>query len=122
MDELEERRELDRLIAEQEKDDSTVILPERGHESDIDIGVFTDSFSVTDVYFAGSEDQHPSDEDAEPVIDLPRQKGAVLVGGASWHGTLDGYNNHKCHCDRCKAAYSEWKRQYRARKKQEASA
>src|SRR5262250_201622 len=29
------------------------------------------------------------------------------------HGTLNGYNNYRCRCDACKAAYREWQQAYR---------
>jgi hypothetical protein len=29
-----------------------------------------------------------------------------------WHGTVGGYSNHRCRCDLCRAAASEYKRQY----------
>ena len=33
---------------------------------------------------------------------------------ASFHGTLDGYNNHRCRCPECRAAHARWQADYRA--------
>jgi hypothetical protein len=33
-----------------------------------------------------------------------------------WHGTLGGYQNHKCRCAACKAAQATYMRAYRARR------
>jgi hypothetical protein len=32
-----------------------------------------------------------------------------------WHGTQDGYTNHDCRCDRCRAANTRAMRKYRAK-------
>ena len=32
------------------------------------------------------------------------------------HGSLSRYQRHGCRCDSCRAAYSDWKKKYRARK------
>ena len=29
------------------------------------------------------------------------------------HGTLTGYQHHRCRCDRCRAAHAAWSREYR---------
>lgn len=28
------------------------------------------------------------------------------------HGTVNGYSNHKCRCDRCRANWTRWHREY----------
>lgn len=33
------------------------------------------------------------------------------------HGTLGGYNNHKCRCEACSTVFREYQRAYRASKK-----
>ena len=37
---------------------------------------------------------------------------------ASWHGTLNGYKNAGCRCERCKTANKEYARAYRVKKTQ----
>jgi hypothetical protein len=32
-----------------------------------------------------------------------------------WHGTLGGYNNHRCRCEHCRAAATKYQREWRAR-------
>ena len=32
-----------------------------------------------------------------------------------WHGTVGGYNNHKCRCEACRAAFAAYCRTYRKR-------
>lgn len=34
----------------------------------------------------------------------------------AWHGTYNGYSNHKCRCDDCRAAGALFMAEYRARK------
>lgn len=36
---------------------------------------------------------------------------------ATWHGTANGYNNHGCRCDLCRAANTEQQRVYNAKKR-----
>jgi hypothetical protein len=36
----------------------------------------------------------------------------------SWHGTSNGYYNHKCRCDDCRRAGREYGAQYRARRRE----
>lgn len=98
MDELEEHRELDRLIEEQQRDDSGVVFPEHSDTVSLD----------------GLEN-HLAVEDGELIDMRPRERGSILVGGASWHGTIGGYNNHKCKCARCRAAIKEYRRLRRER-------
>lgn len=113
--ELEEQLELERLIAEQEKDDSGVEFNhESGHRDDVSLEAVGDSAYVVDTYFAGTEDEHSSyDEEIRPAI----ERGSVLSGSASWHGTITGYRKHGCRCVRCKEAQrvhqSEWRRKKR---------
>ena len=105
--ELEEQLELDRLIEEQEKDDSsTYVSPERGHENDVDID--------------GLENSLTTDGEGEVVSFIVPEKGAVLCGGASYHGTLYGARRLKCKCVRCKAAAAQYQRELRAKKKEQA--
>ena len=102
--ELEEQLELERLIAEQEKDDSTVVFGEKGHEHDVSI--------------EGMENALTVDGDGEVVVSLPRERGSILVGAAIWHGTRAGYTKHLCRCDRCKKANAEYIAEYRAKKRE----
>jgi hypothetical protein len=106
MDELEERRQLDRLIEEQEKDDSGVIYPEASDQ----------------VSLSGLENSLAVDEDGE-LIDLrPRDRGTVLVGGADWHGTIYGYARRKCKCLRCRGAKRDYEAERRAKQKEATGA
>lgn len=105
--ELEEQLELERLIAEQEKDDSTVVFGEKGHEHDVSI--------------EGMENALTVDGDGEVVVSLPRERGSILVGAATWHGTRAGYTKHGCKCIPCTEANTKYIAAYRARKKQGAS-
>lgn len=108
MDELEEHRELDRLIAEQEADDTLSILhDEAGHRDDITV--------------EGLDNILAQDENGELVTFFPRERATVLVGGASHHGTLAGYTKHGCRKPCCKDVWNAYMRDYRARKKQEAA-
>lgn len=120
--ELEEQLELERLIAEQEKDDHAVEMShEPGHREDVSFDGLDSAMYVTDTYFEGTKDEHSSFEDAIP---LPKEKGTVLVGSAPYHGTLAGYVKQECRCERCSAAHRDYKREYmrsyRARKREEA--
>lgn len=40
--------------------------------------------------------------------------GLVGTGDEPWHGTISGYQNHKCRCDRCLAANIKAQRRHRA--------
>lgn len=35
---------------------------------------------------------------------------------ADWHGTRGGYTNHHCRCSKCRAAWAEYNRMYKARR------
>lgn len=35
----------------------------------------------------------------------------------TWHGTIGGYSNHKCRCDACSKAFSEYQREAGKRRK-----
>lgn len=35
-----------------------------------------------------------------------------MMGAEAWHGTPGGYSNHRCRCEACTAAASEYRRQY----------
>lgn len=37
------------------------------------------------------------------------------VGVGPWCGTPNGYTNHSCRCDQCRAAWANDRRQYNAR-------
>lgn len=108
--ELEEQLELDRLIAEQQKDDSSVVFGEQGHEHDVSIEGMENAITV---------------EDGEVVVSLPRERGTVLTGSASYHGTVAGYTKQKCRCEKCRAAQRNYMREYmrasRAKKREAAS-
>lgn len=127
--ELEEQLELERLIEEQEKDDSNVIYGEKGHEHDVSID--------------GLENHLVQNEDGEPEVLSPphpvpsgmgptghgaprgRVKGTILIGSAAYHGTLAGYTKHRCRCERCTIAHRDYKRvqmrNLRARKREATS-
>lgn len=104
MDELEERRQLDALIAEQDKDDTDRVVPE--HRDTISLDAASD--------YIGKE------LDGEVITFFPRQRGSVLIGTASYHGTPAGYTNHGCRCARCHSAKMEQQREYRRKKRAEA--
>jgi hypothetical protein len=104
MDELEEHQALDRLIAEQEADDTSVVFGESGHENDITIH--------------GLEDRLTTDDEGEAVYLAPRERGTILTGTATWHGTIYGYKRKLCKCARCTAANAKHIADYRAKKKQ----
>lgn len=107
--ELEEQLELERLIAEQERDDTHVEFSrEEGHREDVTIDGLENALSV--------------DGEGEVAVRLHRARGEVLVGTASWHGTVAGRRKHGCKCRRCQAAAAEYQRGLRARKRQEREA
>lgn len=33
-----------------------------------------------------------------------------------WHGTINGYTNHKCRCGACRAAFATYQSEYRAKR------
>jgi hypothetical protein len=106
MDELEEQRELDILIEEQEKDDTSVIYsPEPGHRDDVSIHGMDNTLAV--------------DEDGELLDLTEHERGTVLVGNASWHGTIAGYTKHGCRKLCCRDVWATYQRAYRARKREE---
>lgn len=93
--------ELARLVAEQEADDTPMCAPERAGDT---------SFQAN----PGLANMLAYDEAGEPISFVKHEKGTILVGGADWHGTTGGYNNHKCRCDRCTQAFKEYRRKKRA--------
>ena len=50
-----------------------------------------------------------------PVSKAGKPKKGV-VAGETWHGTITGYVNHKCRCDRCRERWSKYTSEYRAEK------
>lgn len=109
--------ELALLIAEQRADDTHVIRPERGHENDARLDttglVGNRNLSMYDLVEQGDDGCR---------LNIPPTKGRVLVGGkigGFQHGTLNGYNNHRCKCLECKAAKAAYMRERRARRSQE---
>lgn len=40
----------------------------------------------------------------------------MIPAEASWHGTVNGYNNKKCRCADCRAAWAERIRSLKARR------
>ena len=83
--------ELDRLVAEQQQDDTGVIKPE---------------FPGTQVPLTETLANHIGmDADGEIVTFFPRPpKGVLLTGTAKWHGTYGGYKRYGCRCEPCRAA------------------
>ena len=100
MDELQERAEIDRLVEEQRKDDTSFISPERPDMVRLD--VMSDYVGVA--------------EDGEIVSYLPNEHGFILKDFSSYHGTLYGYSNRKCKCAPCKRAMADCKKKRRAEK------
>ena len=99
MDELQERAEIDRLVEEQQRDDTDYQAPEFASVIPLD----------------SIEDQLGVQED-EIVFVGKRERGSVLIGGATWHGTLAGYAKQKCRCRPCKDAKATYERKrYRQR-------
>ena len=99
MDEVQERAEIDRLIAEQLRDDRDYQAPEFPNVVPLDsiehqLGTQGDQI----VFVGGSE------------------RGSVLVAGASWHGTLAGYARQRCRCRPCKDAKAAYERKRRTAK------
>lgn len=93
--------ELSELIAEQKADDTHQIMPE--FSGSVPLDSIEEHLGVT--------------PDGERADFLPRQRGTVLSGTASWHGTNHGYTRQKCRCSRCRAAHSQALAKYRASKK-----
>ena len=89
--------ELALLIEEQRADDTHIVRPDRvmryglrlDHQTDND----KDLSNLIGV-----------DEDGEVVSFIRAERGEILVGAAPWHGTEDGYTNHRCRCPRCRQA------------------
>jgi hypothetical protein len=42
-----------------------------------------------------------------------RNRAKPFDPSAEWHGTTNGYTNHCCHCDRCRAAYRAYSNVWR---------
>lgn len=86
--------ELDRLTADQERDDTQTIKPE-----------FIEQVPFTD----GLANCIGVDEEGQIVTNWPRPpKGTLLVGTAAWHGTYGGYKNYKCRCVPCRRANKDY--------------
>lgn len=51
-----------------------------------------------------------------------RKDRAMLLGHNEYwqHGSLTGYSHHKCRCELCREANSEYYREYRRRRKEES--
>lgn len=111
MDELQERAEIDALLAEQLADDTDFQRPE-----------FRDSVT----FDAGLDDRIGVNQDGDIELYDSRslgmvEHGAALVGAAAWHGTVSGYVNHKCKCQPCKDAQAARIRRQRANRKAKES-
>ena len=106
MDELQERAEIDRLVEEQHRDDTDYITPEFREMVPFDEGLQN--------CVGKSPDGEVEWYDHRALGRI--QRGAVLIGGASWHGTFGGYTNHKCRCQRCKGANAAHQRKRRAKR------
>lgn len=112
--------ELERLIAEQEADDTDFVRPEPQAVSLEAVGEY---IGGNDTYFSGAEDEHYSfgDEGNGIYSFLEPQKGDVLVGGASWHGTRHGYTRKRCRCQRCSEANNLYHRKLRQKRTNRSS-
>jgi hypothetical protein len=102
MDEVQERAEIDRLVDEQQRDDTTFISTE---------------FPVDTVPIETLADSLAEMPDGEIAYLGKHEKGTVLIGGATYHGTASGYVNHKCRCVPCKGAQATRVRRQRAQRK-----
>lgn len=113
--------ELERLIAEQEADDTDFVRPEPQTVSLEAVGEY---IGGNDTYFADTENDHYSfGNEVNGVYSfLDPQKGDVLVGSASWHGTLHGARNKKCKCVKCVEAGKIYQRKLRQRKRSASAA
>lgn len=108
MDELQERAEIDRLIEEQQRDDaSPYLIPERREMVRLD--------ALDD--FVGVEGGEIVTFEPGRRGNSPNERGRILTGTATWHGTTSGYVNHKCRCRPCKDAQAARVRKQRARRK-----
>lgn len=93
--------ELDRLIAEQNRDDTDTISPEFRNQVPLTSGL------ANCVGY----------EDGQIVTFYPRPpKGTLLIGTATYHGTRSGYKNHGCRCAPCKGANAAYIKEYRGRR------
>lgn len=108
--------ELERLVAEQQADDTFFARPE---PQSVSLENVDEYIGASDTYFAGSEDEEYSfgDEPDGVYSFLEPQKGEILVAGASWHGTPYGYRRKKCKCVPCTEANRDYQRELRARRK-----
>jgi hypothetical protein len=97
----DESAELSELISEQKADDTHQVMPE--FPGSVPLDSIEEHLGVT--------------PDGQRADFLPRQRGTVLSGTASWHGTNHGYTRQRCRCVRCKGAHAEALAKYRAAKK-----
>lgn len=107
VDELQERAEIDALWTEQQRDDVPYVTPE-----------------CRDMVRLDALDDYVGLEDGELVTFEPgrrgntsNERGRVLVGTATWHGTTSGYVNHKCRCQPCRDAQAARVRKQRANRR-----
>ncbi len=101
MDELEERRQMDVLIAEQDQDDRTVMVaPE-----------FPDAipYEALDNFLGVMAN-------GEVISFRKPEKGTILTGTAPWHGTIRGYKVHGCRRACCRDAQAKHQAEYRRRR------
>ena len=101
---MTEAEELELLIAQQASDDTHYARPEFRDVIRLDASTVTsDRFDTGGVL----SDLIGVDDDGEVLSFLRPMKGSVLNGGAAYHGTEDGYVNHRCRCKRCRTAHTE---------------
>lgn len=119
--------ELELLIAEQERDDTSFISTPTMQVS-LDAPVLgTDGPSTVGAEFVGRDPWELVDaaidlglDPAEvaysgTLVDHVSQRGEALADPRKIaHGTLHGYTRQKCKCARCKGAMAAWKKQRRA--------
>jgi len=108
--------ELEALIAEQARDDTPFQRQERwleGRSVPLDAPLEEGTLAAV----IGVEYAELGADETRVVDFLQRPRGSVLTEGATYHGTLDGYNNHRCRCPRCRGANAERsRRRYAAQK------
>lgn len=97
--------ELQLLVQEQKADDTYIVYRPNWTVS-LD-GPATGAEGIVSDYLG-------TDEDGELINFLPRERSALTMPALIPHGTLGGYNNHKCRCCKCRAAVAEYRRNKRA--------
>ena len=53
---------------------------------------------------------------AVPNVEVIEPSSTPSPGAERWHGTTTGYVNHKCRCERCRAAWARYHSEYRRKR------